>query len=400
MSLSEQDLKSLLLLNRMNGGALPFYMAEFLHQGMPASELVSKILEENLLEKKEELEKTIKIFSPGSELEKCAEWGIRVLTFWDEDYPKFLKNIPQAPAVLYMAGTLIPEDEAALAIVGSRYPSLYGITQTRRFASALASSGLTIISGMAQGIDLAAHEGALNISHGRTIGVLGCGLDVDYPRHRKKIQEKILERGALISEYPFGTPPLPENFPKRNRIIAGLALGVFVAEAHERSGSLITARQSLEQGKDVFALPGPVDRVTSRGAHRLIKEGAYLIESPEEILEHLKLSLETFHDSLHPAELPSIAVDDFDEAFIKSDDPVILPAEGEAKSLENEIIGLLKEKKALCLDEISNETQQPIDILMPVITILELKRVIHKEPPGKYILNFDKGTCGTGRNKA
>lgn len=396
MSLTERDLKSLLLLNRMNGGALPFYMGECLFQGMSASELTRKILEENFLEKKDELEAVLKIFSPEAELEKCSGWGIRTISFWDEDYPAFLKNIPQAPAVLYVAGTLIPEDEAALAIVGSRYPSIYGISQTRRFSSALASAGLTIISGMAQGIDLAAHEGALNISHGRTIAVLGCGLDVDYPRHRKKVQEKILERGALISEYPFGTPPLPENFPKRNRIIAGLALGVFVAEAHERSGSLITARQSLDQGKDVFALPGPVDRLTSRGAHRLIKEGACLVESPEEILGHLRGSLETFHSALQP-ELPIVSMDDFEALPEKHEG---LPAPGEVNTLENEIIGLLKERKGLCLDEISNEINRSIDILMPAITLLELKRVIHKEPAGKYILNFDKGTCGSSRNKA
>ncbi len=175
-----------------------------------------------------------------------------------------------------------------------------------------------------------------------------------------------------------------------------MALGVFVAEAHERSGSLITARQSLDQGKDVFALPGPVDRLTSRGAHRLIKEGACLVESPEEILGHLRGSLETFQSSIQP-ELPMLAVDDFVGLSEKEAD---LPAFGEVNALETEIIGLLKEKRELCLDEISNEMQKSIDVLMPAITILELKRMIHKEPTSKYSLNFDKGTCERSRNKA
>lgn len=379
---------------------MPFYLTEFLHAGMAPSELVFKIQEENLLEKKEELEKTFKIFSADLEFEKCEQWGIRILSFWDEDYPASLKDIAQPPAVLYVAGTLLVEDAAALAIVGSRYPSLYGITQTRRFSSSLSSSGLTIISGMAQGIDLAAHEGALSISHGRTLAVLGCGLDVDYPRHRKKIQEKILERGALISEYPFGTPPLAENFPKRNRIISGLSLGVFVVEAHERSGSLITARQGLDQGKEVFALPGPVDHITSRGAHRLIKEGACLVESPADILENLKNSLELLRPSL-PAlqEIPTDLSLNEESCEVSH-----LPLEGEAvKKLnqdELDIIGLLKEKGSLCLDEIVILLQKSLESLMPAVTIMELKRVIIKGWDGKYAINFDKGTCESRRNKA
>ncbi len=397
MSLSEKDLKSLLLLNRMSGGGLPFYMAEFLQNGMPPSELVCKILGENFLEKKEDLEKSLKNFSPDSEFEKAEEWGIRILSFWDEDYPAPLKTISHAPVLLYVAGTFIPEDSAALAIVGSRYPSIYGISQTRRFASALASYGLTIISGMAQGIDLAAHEGALSISHGRTLAVLGCGLDVDYPRHRKKIQDKILERGALISEYSFGTPPLAENFPKRNRIIAGLSLGVFVAEAHERSGSLITARQGLDQGKEVFALPGPVDRITSRGAHLLIQEGACLVECPEDILENLKVPLESLRP-LTETKIPDLSLDEEIKDLIPL--PAVDKAVTELSILEAQIIGLLKERGGLVADEIAAEIEKPLESLMPAITILELKRVILKSRDSKYTINFNKDTCERGRNKA
>ena len=378
-------------------------MMEFFHNGMLPSELVLKIQEENFLEKKEELEKTLRDFSPDSELEKCEEWGIRVLSFWDEDYPVSLKSISQAPAVLYVAGTLVPEDAAGLAIVGSRYPSIYGISQTRRFSSALSSAGLTIISGMAQGIDLAAHEGALSISHGRTLAVLGCGLDVDYPRHRKKFQEKILERGALISEYPFGMPPLPENFPKRNRIISGLSLGVFVTEAHERSGSLITARQGLDQGREVFALPGPVDRVTSRGTHCLIKEGACLVECPEDILENLKVSLEALRPSRQVSEeiILNSDLSDLDEDGGDAD-PLPLAEEAVTRLtlLEAEIIGLLKGEIGLCIDEISTGLQKSLESLMPAMTILELKKVILKSRDSKYALNFNKDTCESRQNKA
>lgn len=380
MSLTEKDLKSLLALNRLSEGGLPLYMEELLHGGMLPSELVHKILEENLFDQKEQLEKTLCGFSANEEIEKCEQWGIRLLTFWDEDYPPSLRNISNPPAVLYIAGNLIPEDSAALAVVGSRHPSIYGILHTRRFASELAAAGITIVSGMAQGIDLAAHEGALEIPHGRTIAILGCGLDVDYPRHRKKLQEKFLERGAVISEYPFGTPPLPGNFPKRNRIIAGLALGVFVAEAHEISGSLITARQALEQGKDVFALPGPVDRLTSRGAHRLIKEGACLVENPQDILISLKMPLQEFV----PASAPDPEIISPDE-----EDSGPLPEAGETAGLQAEILVLLKEK-GLCLDELAAVLEKPPEHFMPAVTLLELKRSIHKNPDGKYIIKSKK----------
>lgn len=386
MSLSEKELTGLVLINRLCGGGVSACVFEQIDSGLGFWEVSRKILEENLFEKKEELEKLLKIFSPEEEMRKCRQAGIRLLSLWDEDYPSELKNISDPPALLYLAGNIIPHDAFALAIVGSRYPSVYGLTQTRRFSSALASAGLTIVSGLAQGIDCAAHEGVLEVSHGRTLAVLGCGLDVDYPRHRKKIQEKFLERGAVMTEYPLGTPPLPENFPKRNRIIAGLSLGVFVAEAHERSGSLITARQALEQGKDVFALPGPVDRITSRGAHRLIKEGACLVETPQDILENLKTSILNLNPDFAPHEEFSLgeAVEVEAEEVEVKDVEIHLPTVEDGENTAQRIIGLLKSQGPLFIDQITLKLEIEPERLMPFVTLLELRRKIVRTKEGQY----------------
>jgi DNA processing protein len=230
-------------------------------------------------------------FDAEKEIKRCQEMGVRVMVFSDADYPEMLRHIYDPPPVLYVAGDLIAEDGAAIAVVGTRHPGLYGLTQTKRFVRRLSEKGLTIVSGFAKGIDRAAHEAALEVPYGRTLAVLGCGVDVDYPRDSRKLFEKIGRRGAVISEYSLGTPPLAENFPRRNRIISGLSLGVLVMEAHARSGSIITAHEAAEQGREVFAVPGPVDQLTSRGTHQLIREGAVLAECPEDIFELLGTAL-------------------------------------------------------------------------------------------------------------
>ncbi len=223
-------------------------------------------------------------FSAEKEMDLCAQKGITFLLFSDPEYPTGLKEIADPPLLLYKKGCILENDRNAIAIVGTRHPGFYGRAQAKRFAQELAARGLTIVSGLARGIDQVAHEAALQVSYGRTIAVMGCGLDVIYPREHERLFQRITERGAVLSEYPLGTPPLPENFPRRNRILSGLSYATFVVEAHSRSGSLITAHQAVEQGREVFALPGPVDQLTSRGTHQLIREGACLVEAPEDIL--------------------------------------------------------------------------------------------------------------------
>ncbi len=286
------DLEDILLLNRVFAGFSRRPAALVLENVSPR-EILERIAAENLFGKGEALS-AARDFSAVRELEKCAAQNIRCLALTDPGYPAILREIADPPLILYIRGHFEITDAAAVAVVGSRHPSFYGLMQARRFGEGLARAGITVLSGLAKGIDQAAHEGALKVGFGRTAAVLGSGLDVVYPPSAKKIFAEIAERGAVISEYPLGTPPLAHNFPTRNRIIAGLSLGVLVVEAHLRSGSLITAREALEQGREVFAIPGPVDQLTSRGTHRLIREGAALAESPEDIIEILAPVLRSF----------------------------------------------------------------------------------------------------------
>src|SRR5439155_14814585 len=195
---------------------------------------------------------------------------------------------PDPPAVLYVKGALEPRDLNSVAMVGSRRCSFYGREQSERFAALLAGAGITIVSGGARGIDSAAHRGAMSHPQGRTIAVLGCGVDVVYPPENANLFEEIATRGALISEYPLGTPPLKDNFPRRNRIVSGLSRGVLVVEADERSGALITTQQAIEDhSRPVFAIPGRIDNPLSAGPHTLIRDGAVLTESITQILDNL-----------------------------------------------------------------------------------------------------------------
>jgi DNA processing protein len=220
------------------------------------------------------------------ELELAEKLGIWVIHIEDERYPTLLKRIYDPPPVLYIKGTLSRSDNLAVAIVGSRRCSLYGQEQASRFAHFLAGAGFTICSGMARGIDSAAHQGALSAA-GRTIAVQGCGLVNVFPPENKKLFEKIAESGACISELPLRYEPLSENFPPRNRIIAGLSLGTIVIEAGLRSGALITAQAALTYNREVMAMPGKIDSPLSKGANSLIKQGARLIDSVEDVVEAL-----------------------------------------------------------------------------------------------------------------
>jgi DNA processing protein len=216
---------------------------------------------------------------------RLASSGARLVTFISADYPKSLFEIPDPPPFLYVLGELRCH-ETSIAIVGSRRATAYGLQTTARLAEALARHGVSVVSGMARGVDTVAHKGAL-AAGGRTIGVLGCGIDKVYPPENRKIFQEMAEKGCLVSEFPLGTVPLAENFPRRNRIISGLSRGVLIVEAAENSGSLITAQYALEHGRDVFAVPGNISFATSRGSNRLIKQGAKLVDCVEDILEEL-----------------------------------------------------------------------------------------------------------------
>ncbi|MHC4497945.1 MAG: DNA-processing protein DprA [Planctomycetota bacterium] len=225
-------------------------------------------------------------FDTEAELDLAERLGVWIIHLNDERYPPVLKRIYDPPPVLYIKGTLSRQDNLAIAIVGTRRCSLYGKEQSSRLAYLLAAAGFTICSGMARGIDSAAHQGVLSAG-GRTIAVQGCGLANVFPPENKKLFELIVESGACISELPLQYEPLSENFPPRNRIIAGLSLGTIVVEAGLYSGALITARAALDNNRDVMAVPGKIDSPLSKGAHQLIKQGAKLVESVEDVMEAL-----------------------------------------------------------------------------------------------------------------
>ncbi|HEU5369716.1 MAG TPA: DNA-processing protein DprA, partial [Ktedonobacterales bacterium] len=227
--------------------------------------------------------------APEAELAALARHGIRALTQADPDYPELLREIYLPPIVLYVRGALSPEDAWAVAIVGTRKATSYGYQVTEQLARGLASNKVTVISGLARGVDTAAHKAALAVSGGRTIAVLGCGLDMIYPPENAKLAARLCEQGALLSEFPLGTQPEPTNFPIRNRVISGLALGVVVVEAPRQSGALITTRFALEQNRQVFAVPGHIYSKASEGTNALIRDGAKLVMGVEDILEELKL---------------------------------------------------------------------------------------------------------------
>ena len=225
---------------------------------------------------------------PKVYLETVYERGIKVVSVLDRDYPANLRQISDAPPVLYYKGSLLPKDDLALAIVGARYATVYGRQVTEKLAYELVSNGLTIVSGLARGIDSIAHRTAIDAG-GRTIAVLGNGLDLVYPPENKSLSDQITQNGALVSEFPLGFPSMPSNFPARNRIISGLSLGVLVTEAAIDSGSLITAGQAAEQGREVFAVPGSITSKMSAGTNNLIKEGVHPTTEVADILSILDI---------------------------------------------------------------------------------------------------------------
>lgn len=234
--------------------------------------------------------------------------GNHIATLADSDYPQALLNIHDPPLLLYVKGRLDLLNRPALAVVGSRNATPQGIHNAEAFAKSLSDAGLCIISGMAQGIDAAAHRGALS-GHGSSVALVGTGLDKVYPAANRELAHMLAKQGALISEFPLGTPPLAANFPRRNRLISGMSLGCLVVEASLQSGSLITARLALEQGREVFAIPGSIHAPQSKGCHALLKQGAKLAETAQDILEELGGQLVTALPTENQGESSSALLD-------------------------------------------------------------------------------------------
>jgi DNA processing protein len=228
--------------------------------------------------------------SPQQEMERLQRQGVQALTWHDPAYPPLLKEIYDLPPVLYLRGELTEQDQVALAVVGTRRPTAYGRQAAEELTWGLARAGITIISGLARGIDAIAHRAALEAG-GRTIAVLACGLDLVYPPEHARLAREVMERGALLSDYPLGTVPRADYFPRRNRIMAGLGLGVLVVEGDMTSGALNTARWAVEQDREVFAVPGSIFSPQSRGPHWLLQQGAKLVQGVEDVLEELNLTL-------------------------------------------------------------------------------------------------------------
>ncbi|MDW8262462.1 MAG: DNA-processing protein DprA [Phycisphaerales bacterium] len=305
------------------------------------------------------------------ELIRASAAGVRVVCTEDEDFPALLREIPDPPAVLYFRGSLQPRDLHSIAIVGSRKCSVYGREQAERFGALLAGAGLTVVSGGARGVDSAAHRGAMRPENGRTIAVLGCGVDIAYPPENAPLFEQITARGAILSEHPLGTPPVAENFPRRNRLISGLARGVLVIEADLRSGALITARQAgEEQGRAVFALPGRVDNPNSAGPHRLIREGATLVSSLEDILENLGPLPQSVHE-------PAL----FDAPTGADASPEQCPS-SLTESQQKLVDALVSEE--LDANGIIEATGLPAATVLRELTLLTLRGVIRKVDSTRY----------------
>ena len=228
--------------------------------------------------------------SPDAEIDSLVKYKVKAIPCSSPEYPQRLKEIHDYPPLIYIRGTLLAEDECCLAVVGTRRATAYGRQVTEELVTDLAKNKITIVSGLAKGVDSIAHRTTME-AHGRTIAVLGNGLDIVYPAENASLARSIIENGALVSEYPLGTRPKADNFPRRNRIMSGISLGVLVIEAGEKSGALITAEQALQQNREVFAVPGSIFSPASRGTNSLLQQGAKLVRNYIDILEELNLAM-------------------------------------------------------------------------------------------------------------
>jgi DNA processing protein len=296
------------------------------------------------------------------EVGQAEQLGARLVTQVDAEYPKPLLAIHDPPLALYVAGTLESRDEHAIAVVGSRRTTHYGSETAERLACQLAQSGFTVVSGLARGIDTAAHRGALK-GHGRTLAVLGGGMNCLFPPENAELAKAIVAQGAVITEYPLGREPDKTTFPYRNRIVSGLSLGVVVVEAGVTSGAMITAGQAAEQGRTVFAVPGRVDSIGSQGPHRLIKDGARLVETVEDILQE--------YDQLIP-QTPQAAQGSAAAPRFSED--------------EARVLALLEDEKELDVDSLIRQTGLGAAAISSLLIGLEMKRAVKMVPGHRVVL--------------
>ena len=313
------------------------------------------------------------------QLDHAEKIGVEIITFDDPRYPQNLLNTYDYPPFLYVKGSLLPS-ELCVALVGSRLASVYGRFTTEKLGRELALKGLTIVSGLARGIDSAAHRGAL-AANGRTIAVLGTGIDTVYPPENEKLAADIVKKGALVSEFPLGTPPNASNFPARNRIISGISVGVVVVEAGAKSGSLITARIAAEQGRSVFAVPGEIGAAGSKGTNHLIRQGATLIEGVDDILEELSPQIAAFQTvekgDVAPAEPKSLpAADD-------AETPPIRPTPEKTLTEEEKTLFSLLSSGPTDLDTLIEKSSMSAGIVQGALLTLELGGLV-KRLPGKH----------------
>lgn len=298
---------------------------------------------------------------PEKEFREAENRGARILAYTDPEYPRLLKEIHDPPIVLYAMGNDIPDNRIFIAVVGSRNSTSYGQKASEKIGQGLARRGLGVVSGMARGIDSASHWGCLE-GRGHTIAVLGTGIDVVYPPSNRRLYDHIADKGTIISEFPMGSPPMPNNFPMRNRIISGLSRGTVIVEATKNSGSLITASLALEQGRELFAVPGSINSFKSTGCHYLIKQGACLIENADDILEALGMNY------------PSVP---------KTDTFMEMTPEGmdDAESALYNIIG----DYPVHIDQIAREGKMTPGEVSSLLTKMELKGLI-RQLPGKMFV--------------
>lgn len=296
------------------------------------------------------------------QLSVCRQHGVEIVGGQNPAYPRLLREICDPPGILFLQGGLLAQDELSVAIVGSRHATQYGLSQAERLAGSLARAGLTIVSGLARGIDAAAHRGALSAG-GRTIAVLGSGVLNIYPPEHAGLAEEVRQHGALISESPPHSPPLSGAFPRRNRIISGLSLGVIVVEASQHSGALISARHAMEQNREVFAVPGRVDSRMSHGCHRLIRDGARLVETADDVLETL-------------GPLPAPTQDAEGQA-------VYHPAELLLNDCERQVLSAIGSER-ITVDEVVRSTGLPVPQVLSTLSVLEMRRLIRR-PGGNSV---------------
>jgi len=373
------DIEKWLTLIRSDGVGPTTFAKLMKHFGSPDRALGASISELAKIEgigfkTAEQIVATRNKFETGKELELAEKLGVWIIHLEDPRYPPPLKQIYDPPPVLYVKGSLTRQDNLAISIVGTRRCSLYGQEQASRLAHFLASAGFTIVSGMARGIDTAAHQGAL-AAKGRTIAVQGCGLSQIFPPENKRLFELIAQSGACVSELPLQYEPKSENFPPRNRIIAGLSLGTIVIEGPLRSGALITARAALDNNREVMAVPGKIDSPLSKGAHRLIKQGATLVESVEDVMEALGYVGEQLQG--HVTEAVTAASQ-------KMETPLFEGRQFKLTDDEKKVYDALG-KEPLHIDQIIVDTDVPAGNVNAGLISLQLKGLI-KQLPGNLFL--------------